>query len=317
MHILPAVAILLVTFASNTGRYKGNLPMDNLGQKLREIRRSGSDPLAGFSLEIGLESGYSLAGLAETRTHLRLAGDGTLDLTRSDDQGNYKIPPGHFQATLPRTQVQPIELLVEYGLGPVPRDDQPPSPSGPFTTLKASTAGATGEVTWGGWPDLTGSPIQKILNILFNVADSHQLAPLWTVQLEPVELRERDGVLLGVLRFHNAGSKAVKIAHPASPGHSDQIQLQFSFWEAPKPIPGVTPLPIEPTRVSIASARSGLVEWIVLRPGGSWDLAIQETLPAKLPRNWRGVFRYRCHLPVSGGTPESFQGSSTSPEIKP
>ncbi|HNY29572.1 MAG TPA: hypothetical protein PKO15_01680 [Fibrobacteria bacterium] len=286
--------------------------MERLAAKIREIRQAGRDPLLGFSLVHSTVADDFISNVEETRDILHVEGNGTVTRLRTNDRGEPRTPPGKWSGTIARSDLEAFVRRLEAGGIDLPAGGVPPLPSEPYERLQVKLDGIEAEIGRRGLPQ-TPKPcgFDDLRPFLDRWAAGCKNA-LWSLAMETIDPRIDGKRFTATLRFSNHGTQAVKIPHPASPTKDDAIQLALSHYVPQVVKPGITPLPLEVGTHTLELERKNQVEWITIGPDGWWDLAIDQELSSPVPPGGMVFFRFRTHLPISNGKPESFQGSVTS-----
>ncbi|MBK9576443.1 MAG: hypothetical protein IPK50_01035 [Fibrobacterota bacterium] len=291
--------------------------MEHIATKIRELRKTGQDPLLGLSIVYSISADYYYADVQETRDILTIEGNGTVTRLSTNDQRNPENPPGKWSGTIARADLEAFVKRLEAGGIDLPSGGRgSPMVSEPYEVLHVKIAGVEGEVGRRGVqmrPKPCGfDDLRPFLNRWAEACKK----PLWKLSLEAIDPKVEGKRIHATLRFSNHGTQAIKIPHPASPTKDDAIRLAFFHYLPQVTEPGFTPLPLEITEATLDLPKTNQVEWITIGPDGWWDLVISQEVSGPPGPKSEVFFQFRTHLPISNGKPESFQGTVTSVALK-
>jgi hypothetical protein len=268
-----------------------------------------------FRLEYAVVQGprYGLAYEYEER--LALEGNGQARLFRRRSPADTEVlPPGSYAGEIPKEELLAFLRLAQNApLHAVPA--LVPSPQDPVFTLTVLANRKLFAFRWSPPQPPVPPELEPVLDTLSVWSRRACPKPLWSLSLKAQSVHVTGEGLEAALRFENAGSERIYVAHPASPGPADLKGLSIRHGIYPKETPGVTPLPMQVSVDDLAIPLAADIELVPIAAGSPLDYTVRAPAPFPGGGGRIGVFEYRSYLfPAGAAGLPVFAGAIFSPE---
>lgn len=288
-----------------------------LADELRRLDAAMLDGKETLSLAFSVKSGFPRGDHLEYENVLTLAGQSKGTLFRRRDGGDTcQETPGLFHGEVPPEELDKFLDAVKGGDFSF-RKLEELEPGSTSFGLEVAISGRVFRWTFG-IPEIDACEgFQTVLAFLYDWGARYFNQPIWSMHLAVENLNASRNHIEANLRLSNQGEREIAVVHPDRSGNSAISYIFFQYGEKQQLVPGVTPLPMELTRIKLDFQPLDRMEIVSIPPAGTLNLKVSQRLDVPLPENWLGSFcLYSYAFKDALAGQELFSGAVFSPEVE-